>query len=558
MQHMENKEKDALFDDIIRNSMQRMEKNSDDSLSSDFDLFEKRLRRVEKNDDEAFDNWIRNAAERHDAPQNAAHWARMERELEATFSWKRYLLRFKIPELVLSGLAIWTFFNVFDTTLTQKSASAGQKEQILPTTTSKSQPTDSKMVPLSAPKTGIPMLNPKTDWNKRAGDAPINPLEQNKSNKNNLLQSKSGEGAPQAMLQNPTLPAEVVAVAGGVERNESKTMPRSKDKQTVTATLPMLASTHLVQQTSLDEDNLQSLLEDVSSNSLAINDLKSSKKQIQAADESIANLIAARKQIESLSSLAMIQPELLKTEVPSSIKVPVLENMGYRNHRLRVGMFGAFNADNANTFFSSVYIAGKGVRATDGYGSGVTVGYRRKKVELESGVTYSYKHYRPVDITAVTGDFSNGYEALTPKSVSFNMLHIPIHVNYYFLDKKKWSFYGTIGGTATLAMQTDYDVTKISTALATQSRSADPYATQTQNSISNLYKKGALEGASLDKNYYFTANAGGGIEYHPKIKGRWSLFAQSLYQQHIGNQGVGENQDKISTFSVQMGAKVRL
>jgi hypothetical protein len=204
MQHMENNEKDDLFDDLIRNSMQRMEENSDDSLSSDFDLFEKRLRRVEKTDDETFDNWIRNAAERHDVPQNAAHWARMERELEETFSWKRYLLRFKIPELVLSGLAIWTFFNVVDMPLMQKGAAALPKEQVMPNASSKSQPTNRKIVPLAAPKAA----NPKTDWNKRAGDAPVNDLEQDKSAKNNLLPFKSSEGAPQAMIQNPTLSAE--------------------------------------------------------------------------------------------------------------------------------------------------------------------------------------------------------------------------------------------------------------------------------------------------------------------------------------------------------------
>jgi hypothetical protein len=486
-------------------------------------------------------------------PQNAAHWARMERELEETFSWKRYLLRFKIPELVLSGLAIWTFFNVVDMPLMQKGAAALPKEQVMPNASSKSQPTNRKIVPLAAPKAA----NPKTDWNKRAGDAPVNHLEQDKSAKNNLLPFKSSEGAPQAMIQNPTLSAEGGAVAGGVERNDSKTTHRSKRMQTVTAALPTLASTHLVQQTSLEEHDLQLHLNDVASNKLKINDLDQQKEDAPSAKESIADLLEARKKVESLNSLAMIQPELLQIEKPILAKVPILENIGYRNHRLRVGMFGAFNADNANTFFSSVSIAGKAVRATDGYGSGVTVGYRRKKMELESGVTYSYKSYRPVDVTAVTGDFSGGYETVTPKLVSFNMLHIPIHANYYFLDKQKWSFYGTVGGTATLAMQTDYDIAKTSSANANQSR-LDPAASQIQKNISDLYKKGALEGASLDKNYYFTANIGTGIEYHPKLKGRWSLFGQWMYQQHVGNQGVGENQDKISTFSVQIGAKVRL
>jgi hypothetical protein len=556
MQHMENNEKDSIFDDIIRNSMHRMEQNSDDSLSSDFDLFEKRLRRVEKTDDEAFDNWIRNAAERHEAPQNAAHWARMERELEETFSWKRYLLRFKIPELVLSGLAIWTFFNVFDTPSFQNNASTRQNEQMMPLNTSKSKPVDSKIVPLSAPKIGAPMSNPKTDWNKRTGDPSTNRLEQDKSGQNKVLQFKSMEGAPQAMIENPTIPKETVAIAGGIERNDAPKRNRSKAMQGVTAMLPTRISTDLVQQTHLDEDNIQLSINDVAYNHLTTNGLNSAKTQIKPIEESEEALNGTSKRVELLSTLAMIQPELLKTETPILAKVPILENMGYRNNRLRVGMFGAFNADNANTFFSSLTIAGKAVRATDGYGSGVTVGYRRKKIELESGLTYSYKNYRPVEVTAVTGDFTNGYESVTPKLVSFNMLHIPVHANYYFLDKKKWSFYGTIGGTATLAMQTDYDITKTSSAPASQSRSQD--ANLTQSSITALYKKGALEGASLDKNYYFTANAGTGVEYHPKPKGRWSLFGQLLYQQHIGNQGVGENQDRISTFSVQAGAKVRL
>jgi hypothetical protein len=548
---MENKENDFLFDDMIRNSMRRMEENSDDSLSSDFDLFEKRLRRVEKTEDDAFDNWIRNAAERHEAPQNAAHWARMERELEETFSWKRYLIRFKMPELVLSGLAIWTFFNVVDAPWLRNDASVPQNKQIVPSTSTKSKALDSKIVPLSVPKLETPTLNPKSDWNKRAGDAPRNPLKTKGLEQTPLLQFQASEGAPQAMIENPTLSTEVV-VAGGTAGMDSQNTLLSRTVQDITATLPIRTNSDLAHETGLDEDNVQFLLNDATSNYLVSNGLDKSKKEIPSVEATVARLNAGKKSVELLSTLAMIQPELLKTEVLSSVQMPVLEGMGYRNRRLRVGMFGAFNADNAKTFFSSLTIGGKAVRATDGYGSGATVGYRRGKVEIESGLTYSYKNYRPVELTSVTGDFNNGYEVLTPKLVSFNMLHIPVHVNYYFLDKKKWNFYGVAGSTATVAMQTDYDISQ----MASPQYRADLNATQ--NSVTNLYKKGALEGASWDKNYYFTVNAGAGVEFNPKRNGRWSVFGQWLYQQHIGNQGVGANQDKISTFSIQVGAKARL
>ncbi|MEN9609759.1 MAG: hypothetical protein RLZZ628_573 [Bacteroidota bacterium] len=548
---MENKENDSIFDDIIRNSMHRAEQDSDNRFSSDFDQFEKRLRRVEKTADDAFDNWIRNAAERHEAPQNAAHWARMEQELEEAFSWKRYIIRFKIPELILSGLAIWTFLNVFDTSFERKDAVLNQNASKIQVIAPKSRLSDSKIAPLQTQKPSIEstktILNPKTDWNKRAGDAPI--LEQDKVDKHPLLQFKGSEGAPQAAIENPTIPIQA-AVQNGSDRKLDET-------QDVTAMLPVRKATDLVQQNDLNEDNLQNILSDAASNALTINGLKRSKKQVESIDKKVDDLNAAKKQAESLNTLAMIQPELLKTAYPILAAMPIAENTGYKNRRFRIGMFGAFNADNANTFYSSLSIAGKAVRATDGYGSGVTVGYRKGGVEIESGLTYSFKSYRPVDITAITGDFTNGYVTEKPKLVSFNMLHIPIHANFYLYDKKKWSIYGSIGAAATMAMQTDYDISKTVSAPLTQSR-VDPNANTTQNSVMSLYKRGALEGASLDNNYYFTANAGAGIEYQPKFRGRWSIFAQSLYQQHIGNQGVGENQDKISTFSIQIGAKARL
>jgi hypothetical protein len=558
MQHMENKENDSIFDDIIRNSMQRVEQDSDKNFSSDFDMFEKRLRRAEKTEDEAFDTWIRNAAERYDAPQNAAHWARMERELEEAFSWKRYLIRFKIPELVLSGLAIWTFFNVFDRSFQSKDTVLNQNAPKMESVAPKSVHSDGKIVPLPTQKPLIepakPMQNPKTDWNKRAGDAPI--LEQDKIENHHLLQFKGAEGAPQAAIENPTIPIDATVLNGRNQQTRSNETNGSIVQQDATAMLPTRKAADLVQQTDLNEDNLQDILSNVASNALEINDLKHPKKKSKPVDKKVNDLNAATKPVESLSTLAMIQPELLKTPYPILAAMPIAENTGYRNRRLRVGMFGAFNGDNANTFYSSLTIAGKAVRTTDGYGSGVTVGYRKGGVEMESGLTYSFKSYRPVDITAVTGDFTNGYVTEKPKLVSFNMLHIPIHANFYLYDKKKWSAYATLGAAATMAMQTDYDISKTVSAPQTQSR-IDPNATQ--NSVMSLYKKGALEGgASLDNNYYFTANAGAGVEYHPKLRGRWSIFAQSLYQQHIGNQGVGENQDKISTFSIQIGAKARL
>ncbi|MEO0041247.1 MAG: hypothetical protein RL329_695 [Bacteroidota bacterium] len=529
MQHMENRENDSFFDDIIRQSMQQMEANADqkgdNSPAPDFDLFEKRLRRVEENDDEAFDYWIRKAAERQDVPFKAAHWTRMEQLLEETFSWKRYIVRFKIPELVLSGLAIWTFFNVFEGSFPQANVPNKvdlKAQSVINQSITPANPlVQDKVMPI-APQAKS-NFNQKADWNQRAGDAPLTKDAPVKIE--NKFQFKGGgENAPQAAIENPNLPVEK-AVEERVNHASS----------VIAAMLPTQKGTDLSQQPILNDANLQRIESENKSNGIAINDLNIDKKNIELVD-----------------AIAMIQPELLKAESTVSVPVSLRETPVYKPRRVRIGMFGAFNADQASTFYSALSIGGKSV--TDGYGAGVTAGYRKGKTEIESSLTYSYKSYRPVEAISITGTFGGGYERTKPKLVAFNMVHIPIHMNRYLLEKQKWSIYGIVGGSANGVLQTDYD---IETNEPVAARVSDN-TSFTKQAIKEFYSGGLLESGQLKDNYYFTANVGTGIEYHPTFRGRWSLFAQALYQQHIGKHGTGTNQDKISTFSVQVGAKARL
>ncbi len=232
---------------------------------------------------------------------------------------------------------------------------------------------------------------------------------------------------------------------------------------------------------------------------------------------------------------------------------------------LRVSMFGGADYNRIrtpDTYLSDGRLAPAFDRYTAGYSGGITVGAEFGRLEIESGAIYAAKTYRPRQVVYVLGNIKTGYYGEGIKDIELNILQVPLNFRYHFLRRDKWRVYALAGFSLQVAFQANYYVADQNAFddlpfFAPIAPGSEPPMQESSLDRKNL-AGGWFEGGTFEENGYLTGNVGLGLERY--LSSRWSLFAQPTYQHSINYfiQGLGPDQDRINTFSIFTGVRVRL
>lgn len=217
---------------------------------------------------------------------------------------------------------------------------------------------------------------------------------------------------------------------------------------------------------------------------------------------------------------------------------------------ISVGMMGGADADYVTTPYDNQYHQKEFEQISMGYSGGLTLGVKYHKWELETGAIYSAKYYGSRNIFEVNGSFNDGgyvQEGLT--GVQLDIVKVPLHLRYNFMDHSKWNIYAHSGASFNLTVETFYEYTsqEVGNSNVLASRRADPHTVSSYD--------GVFEGGDLIDNTFITANLGMGIER--RFSSRMSIFIGSTYQHQI-TKGLGPQSDKINSLSIMTGARVTL
>jgi hypothetical protein len=178
-----------------------------------------------------------------------------------------------------------------------------------------------------------------------------------------------------------------------------------------------------------------------------------------------------------------------------------------------------------------------------GYGIGFTIGYQVKKLEIESGMIYAFKHNEFQSDKTITGNFQTGYVIEQLRGVEWNTVKLPLNLRYQVAKQNSWTTYAKVGSALDLVLISNYNK---------QFQGASNART-----VSTLPEtKGLLHGGRLDENYYMTANIGMGFE--KRLSPSTVLVIEPTYHHQISNNGLGIIRDKIYTLSFNTGLKVNL
>jgi len=198
------------------------------------------------------------------------------------------------------------------------------------------------------------------------------------------------------------------------------------------------------------------------------------------------------------------------------------------------------------------------------YGGGIN--YQKalnKRFEAGLGLGYSTISYTPQKVEEVFIDEeSGGTYSVHLNNINFNVINVPTFVNYHFVKKDNWSLYATAGIISNIIAKAEYGTEFLTLRPTNIPPSFQDVNTDGSGSESGprLFEKtfnnGLFEGGSLADNLYFSANFGLGLTKN--IKDDVSMFTSVNYRNHILDDGIGPNNDKLSAVSFQLGLQYDL
>ncbi|MFM2269608.1 MAG: hypothetical protein RL757_3049 [Bacteroidota bacterium] len=486
------------FEEQIRQRMQDFEPSS--VPKPDFDALEARMEATAKADELEFDRIVRDAARR--AQPNTvpkSHWEMMETQLDAAFTLRGKLMRYRVMELTLLALLGWSVANVVD----------GQQQ-------------DGKNAPTFETSKGNQEVQKvkKNNEKEENGNQKIDLQRFNLSPQN--WRNRPADAVPQSANGKP-----IVQLDNGLMPSESQ-LPSQFSMQ----------NNQFVQNNQPIADNQN------------VNISKENVTNIENTGGGAFSSVAATELLPTLemptlkADLRVLKPAspVVRIARPSrwSLAVAVAPSLDFSVSTLRDFGFQKTSADLTTNIGGGIYVSRQ----------------MNDRVSLETGVSYAAKSFRPTQASKISGGFDD-YRFGKIDKVNMQVASIPLHANYLAHKSRRWALRAHVGTSLNAAVQTDYDVTlRNSNTSVTLTNPSFGNSSNLEKILPRNYSNAVEEEEKSNKyNLFSTLDFGVSADY--KISRKWSIFAKPTWMQHIGK-GIGVNADRLSSFILNIGTKADL
>lgn len=250
--------------------------------------------------------------------------------------------------------------------------------------------------------------------------------------------------------------------------------------------------------------------------------------------------------------------ELLPQSTPPKITLSMFGSTDVNSIHTPGSIEGPFSQTDRTTFNIPAL-----QRFAPGYSGGASVGIEKGDWETEIGMVYTAKMYQARPVLYVTGSVSEGFSAEGLKDIELNMLSLPFQVKYSWLNKSGWKFYSGLGASIHVVLESNFLLAD-EDAFRTSSfnlrlTNPDPSGTPKSRGLNSKNLDGGwLQGGGFANNAYITGSISAGVER--KFRNGWSIYVQPNYQHSLYYfaKGIGPDKDRIHTFSLMSGIRVRL
>ena len=454
------------------------------------------------------------------------HWSMMNERLDREFTLKGKIVRYKVIELAVMLLAIFTIVNnidlIYDTSPTpetvknseQKENTDFKKSYISPFTSS------NKKAEINTPKSFKNPLNSGKQEGIKLKKAPNSNINLNNINSQDVLPT----GKPIANIDD-VKPSDRIL---------------SDNKNSLNIAVSPL---EMRENGGITEGGVFANVKSNISDNALIDNISISNIDVKTqALPSTINDTSAIASIEVLQANALIIKDL--ETVPNIPKPDILQKS-----RWRLSTFATVAFDWVTTSFAYNRQLEKRYQVVPNVNTGITVGYKEGKLELETGLSYKQKNYDLPNVEVTSGNsILRGFSTVTPQNLRLSILSVPLNVNYDVKQSRKWTVY-THAGASLNGIMRAFERVDI--------KNINPVA---KNNAPNVelanYSKGLLAGGVLKENVFVTLGMGVGIEYH--LTPKTSLYMQPSADIMLRKQGIGTLNDRLKSFNIQGGAKWKL
>jgi hypothetical protein len=483
------------IDNLVVQNLANLSVNS----SADWSLFEDKLDASENADFEEIDQLAYDRLSQFEAPYESSHWQLMMKRIESELTIQGKLYKYKIAEVALMFLIIFTFINL--------------------------QPLDHFPINFGSKKSKLNTNNLIEDFS-------------NQKNQNNYLTPQGEVLNNKESNKNIERPiASITIINGTIEKNPKQANSSNSQNNS------LVISDKIEVPTRINAPNpLPTSLSPISYNSDQF-----------FGDGFLNNSTATASLAPMINTLIALEASLLNVEENDpdfEFNEPKIEPA---KPDWRISFFSATDINNVDTPYDVTFGAPAYTSFAGGYGGGITVAMKMKRIAFETGGLYSFKRYIPEPFSdepfQPTSLFTEDF-----KGVQLDILQIPFNVQYHVKNNGKWRFYVNAGASMHMILSPVYELER--TWLVPPMPA--PFEGDCDTCLPSIkeFPKGILDGGKFKDNTYTTLNTGFGVERF--LNNRWSIFMQPTYQHYITKKGVGPNDDKIYSVSFYLGTKVSL
>ena len=486
----------------------------------------------------AFDDLLSQRLDNLHVKYQPKHWDFMAQQIEDTFSWRAKVMRYKLVEVALVLLTLFTVGNAIDLPFDSDYSKTGMS----PFKVEKTKDNNVKQLEQENIKQPKSFNNP-TDWRNRSASPNETKLEQNSPNK--------PVAAANNVQINAVVNSETIQLNNGTENKPLKNVLNDKSDNASEIVAP------------IDAKSAQTVAytEGGGFDKLPMKKVTALGKVFDSQPIDNQSNVGTTSRV--LNPMDILKPKFLDNRFyDENVTFPIYLE---KKAKWRLNIFGLPIADMISYNYNKSRTKITEHQIVSNLGAGVAFGYKTNKLEVETGLSYLDKKYYLPNVEFVSGNFRSNYKVEKPLSIRLSILSIPLSTNYTFTETHRWRFYTRLGVALNTIFKSKEELF-IETSNTTVAASAPNPTNNYGQYEPNVYPKGIFEkdffkdgvwiNGGLKKNSYVTANAGLGVEY--RFTNKVDIYVQPTFDYHFSKRGIGTLDDRINSFSVQGGVKMKL
>lgn len=178
-------------------------------------------------------------------------------------------------------------------------------------------------------------------------------------------------------------------------------------------------------------------------------------------------------------------------------------------------------------------------------------------IELYAGLGYTNTSYVPRLVDEYYEPRESQFNIASLENIKFKTFNLPVGVKYNLVESNNYKLYASAGVDLNIIADSEYIIQDIPSGSNPRPSPSAQYTVNENAKLSQKeFNKGILQGGNLKDNLYATASVGLGFNWN--LSDQTGIFIEPRYSHFISSKGIGPNEDKVHSLSIELGVRYQL